>query len=119
MFIKLKLGDLSFKVSSDNHKKIMDFAGMFFDPEIKVQEIRREHIYMKDDDIENMTMDEIEAVRKYCKSANMSDFQTYESLNDITVSMSGEDVSVMTHAQQGLLDLINKSAKKPKIVVSK
>lgn len=119
MFIKLKLGDLSFKVSSDNHKKIMDFAGMFFDPEIKVQEIRREHIYMTDDNINNMTLEEIEEVRKYCKSANMNDFQTYESLNDITVSMSGEDVSVMTHAQKGLKDLINKSANKPKVVASK
>lgn len=119
MFIKLKLGDLSFKVSSDNHKKIMDFAGMFFDPEINVQEIRREHIYMKDSDIENMTMDEVEAIRKYCKSASINEFQTYESLNDITVSMSGEDISVMTHAQKGLQDLIHKSANKPKVVASK
>jgi hypothetical protein len=33
--------------------------------------------------------------------------------------MSGEDISVMTHAQKGLKDLIDKSAKKPKIVASK
>jgi hypothetical protein len=33
--------------------------------------------------------------------------------------MSGEDVSVMTHAQKGLKDLINKSANKPKVVASK
>lgn len=119
MFIKLKLGDLSFKVSSENHRKVMDFAGMFFDPEIKVQEIRREHIYVRDEDIKNMTDKELETIRKYCQSASMSDFQTYESLNDIPVSMSGEDISVMTHAQQGLLDLINKSVNKPKVVASK
>tara|TARA_R100001463_G_scaffold112429_2_gene167438 strand:- start:292 stop:651 length:360 start_codon:yes stop_codon:yes gene_type:complete len=118
MFIKLKLGDLNFKVSSENHKKIMDFAGMFFDPEIKVQEIRREHIYVSDDDIKNMTDKELEAIRKYCQSASLSDFQTYESLNDIPVSMSGEDISAMTHAQHGLQDLINKSVNKPKVVAS-
>ena len=118
MFIKLKLGDLSYKITSENHKKIMDFASMFFDPEINVQEIRREHIYMKDDDIKVMSLDEVEAVRKYCQSANMNDFQTYESLTDLTVSMSGEDINAMTHAQKGLQDLINKFVNKPKVVAS-
>lgn len=119
MFIKLKIGDFSLRVSSENHKKIMDFAGMLFDPEIKVQQIKKEHIYMSEDDIKKMDIKEIEAVSKYCQSANMRNFQTYESLEELSVSMSGEDINGINKAQIGLRDLIQKFVNKPKIVASK
>jgi hypothetical protein len=116
MHIKLKVGDIDYKVSSNNHKKIMEFASMFFDPEIKVEEIGRVHIYLSDDACDKMSVKEIQAVKEYCQAANISDFQTYEEPRAVSVSMSGEDINGMNSVQSGLQDLIQKFTNKPKIV---
>jgi len=116
MHIKLKVGDIDYKVSSNNHKKIMEFASMFFDPEIKVEEIGRVHIYLSDDACDKMSVKEIQAVKEYCQAANISDFQTYEEPRAVAVSMSGEDINGMNSVQSGLQDLIQKFTNKPKIV---
>lgn len=116
MHIKLKLGDIDYKISSDNHKKIMDFASMFFDPDIKVEEVSRVHIYVPDDAIKKMSVKELEAIKEYCQAANISDFQTYEEAKAVSVSMSGEDINGINSVQSGLRDLIQKFTNKPKIV---
>ena len=116
MHIRLKVGATEYKVSSDNHKKIMDFAGMFYDPEIKIQEIARVHIYVSDEDKEKMSDKEIKAILEYCQAANIKEFQTYERPEDLSVSMSGENIEGISPVQSGLKDLIQKFTNKPKIV---
>ena len=116
MFIRLKVAGIQFKVSSDNHKKIMDFAGMFYDPEIKIQEISKVHIYLSDEDVKNMTVKEIQAVKEYCKAGNINEFQTYEEPRDLSVTMSGENIRSIDSVQTGLKNLIHKFTNKPKIV---
>lgn len=116
MHIRLKVAGIEYKVSSDNHKKIMDFAGMFYDPDIKIQEISRVHIYLSDENIKEMSAKEIQAVKEYCQASNIGNFQTYEEPKDLSVSMSAEDIQGISPVQSGLKDLITKFTNKPKIV---
>ena len=116
MHIRLKVAGIEYKVSSDNHRKIMDFAGMFYDPDIKIQEISRVHIYLSDDSIKEMSAKDIQAFKDYCQAGNIRNFQTYEEPKDLSVSMSDEDIKGISPVQSGLKDLINKLTNKPKIV---
>tara|TARA_B100000965_G_C19262244_1_gene613531 strand:+ start:195 stop:548 length:354 start_codon:yes stop_codon:yes gene_type:complete len=116
LHIRLKVGATEYKVSSENYKKIMDFAGMFYDPDIKIQEISRVHIYVRDEDREKMSDKEKKAIIEYCQAGNIKEFQTYEKPEDLSVSMSGEDIQGINSLQSGLKDLIYKFTNKPKIV---
>ena len=55
-------------------------------------------------------------MRRLIADGNIKEFQTYEKPEDLSVSMSGEDIQGINSLQSGLKDLIHKFTNKPKIV---
>ena len=116
MNIRLKIDNANYIVSSDNHTKLIEFAGMFFSPEITMEKVTSHYVSIDSNSCKSMSNAEIQAVKQYCVEADISDFQHYETSESIGVSMADEPLNTITPIQEGLQKLINKAVNKPKLV---
>ena len=118
MDIRLKIDNSNYIVSSENHTKLIEFAGMFFSPEITIEKVTSHYVSIDSNSSKNMSNAEIQAVKQYCVEADISDFQHYETSESIGVSMADEPLKTITPIQDGLQKLITKAVNRPKAVES-
>ena len=118
MNIRLKIDNSNYIVSSDNHTKLIEFAGMFFSPDITIEKVTSHYVSIDSNSSKSMSNAEIQAVKQYCVEADISDFQHYETSESIGVSMADEPLKTITPIQDGLQKLINKAVNRPKAVES-
>ena len=118
MDIRLKIDNSNYIVSSENHAKLIEFAGMFFSPEITIEKVTSHYVSIDSNSSKNMSNAEIQAVKQYCVEADISDFQHYETSESIGVSMADEPLKTITPIQDGLQKLITKAVNRPKAVES-
>jgi hypothetical protein len=118
MDIRLKIDNSNYIVSSDNHTKLIEFAGMFFSPEITIEKVTSHYVSIDSNSSKSMSNAEIQAVKQYCVEADISDFQHYETSESIGVSMADEPLKTITPIQDGLQKLITKAVNRPKAVES-
>ena len=118
MDIRLKIDNSNYIVSSDNHTKLIEFAGMFFSPEITIEKVTSHYVSIDSNSSKSMSNADIQAVKQYCVEADISDFQHYETSESIGVSMADEPLKTMTPIQDGLQKLITKAVNRPKAVES-
>ena len=116
MNIRLKIDNSNYIVSSDNHTKLIEFAGMFFSPDITIEKVETHYIDIDHINSKDMTNAEIQAVKQYCIEADINTFQHHETSKSIGVSMADEPLKTMTPIQEGLQKLIDKAVNKPKLV---
>ena len=118
MKIRLVINSSNYILSSENNDKLIEFAGMFFSPDIKFDKIETTYIDVDDRNSKNMSVADLKAIKLYCDEANISTFQHYETTEPIGISMADEALKAMTPAQEGLENLIQKAVNRPKAVES-
>ena len=116
MNIRLKIDNSNYIVSSENHTKLIEFAGMFFSPDITIEKVTSHYVSINSSSSKSMSNAEIQAVKQYCVEAGIDDFQHYETSESIGVSMADEPLNTITPIQEGLQKLIDKAVNKPKLV---
>ena len=116
MQIRLNIGDITYLVNSENNKKLIEFAGLFFDPEITLTEVQDHYIYLREEDVPKLSTKEIQEISDYCTLEKINEFQSYETTMSVSVSMSDDNLRCKNPVQENLENLINKLTNKPKIV---
>lgn len=118
MNIRLKIGHTNYLLSSENNPKLIEFAGMFFSPEIKFEKIETTYIHVDDKNSKDMSITDLNAIRLYCDEAGINTFQHYETSEPIGISMADEPLKTISPVQEGLEKLIQKAINRPKEVKS-
>ena len=116
MQIRLKIDHCEYLLSSGNNAKLIEFAGMFFDPHIKIEKINTHYIDVEDSNADKMSVTDLQAIKLYCQEADIRTFQSHETSKVISISMSDEPLKIKTPVQEGLEKLITKAVNKPKLV---
>jgi hypothetical protein len=117
MNIRLKIGYSNYLLSGNN-PKLIEFAGMFFSPDIKIEKIETTYIDVDEKNSREMSVADLKAIKLYCDEANISTFQHYETTEPIGISMADEALKAITPIQEGLEKLIKKAVNRPKEVKS-
>ena len=118
MNIRLKIDNSNYIVSSDNHTKLIEFAGMFFSPEITIEKVASHYISIDRHTSKSMSNADLNAIRLYCDEAGINTFQHYETSEPIGISMADEPLKTISPVQEGLEKLIQKAINRPKEVKS-
>ena len=118
MKIRLVINSSNYILSSENNDKLIEFAGMFFSPDIKFDKIETTYIDVDDRNSKNMNVADLSAIKLYCDEAGINKFQHYETTSPTTISMADEPLKVITPVQEGLEKLIAKAVNRPKAVES-
>ena len=116
MNIRLIIDHAEYILSSENNSKLIEFAGMFFDPNIKIEKIDTHYIDVDDSNTKQMSVADLQAIKLYCQEADIRTFQSHETSKVISISMSDEPLKIKTPVQEGLEKLITKAVNKPKLV---
>lgn len=116
MDIRLKIDNSNYIISSDNHTKLIEFAGMFFSPDITIEKVKSHYISINQSSSKSMSNADIQSIKQYCVEAGIDDFQHHETSESIGVSMADEPLKTITPIQKGLEKLIEKAVNKPKLV---
>ena len=116
MQIRLKIDHSEYLLSSGNNAKLIEFAGMFFDPNIKIEKIDTHYIDVDDSNTKKMSVADLQAIKLYCQEAHINTFQSHETSKGIGISMADKPLRTKTPVQEGLEKLITKAVSKPKLV---
>tara|TARA_R110000850_G_C9887194_1_gene458489 strand:+ start:765 stop:1133 length:369 start_codon:yes stop_codon:yes gene_type:complete len=116
MKIRLKINHSSYLLSSDNNAKLIEFAGMFFSPEIKIQSIDGNYITIDETNSKKMSNADLNAIKKYCSDCSIDTFQFYETTDSVAISMADEPLKTKTTDQEGLQKLIKTAENRPQAV---
>ena len=116
MNIRLKIDHSEYLLTSSINAKLIEFAGMFFDPNIKIEKIDTHYIDVDDSNTKKMSVADLQAIKLYCQEADIRTFQSHETSKVISISMSDEPLKTKTPVQEGLEKLITKAVNKPKLV---
>jgi hypothetical protein len=116
MKIRLKINNTSYLLSSDNNAKLIEFAGMFFSPEIKIESIDGNYLTIDESNSKKMSNADLNTIKKYCADFKIDTFQFYETTNSVAISMADEPLKTKTIDQEGLQKLIKTAENRPKAV---
>ena len=117
MNIRLKIGHSSYLLSGNN-PKLIEFAGMFFSPDIKIEQIKSHYIDIDNKNSKDMSVTDLKAIQNYCSEVDIKTFQYHETAEPIGITMADEPLKTITPAQEGLEKLIQKAVNRPKEVKS-
>ena len=96
--------------------KVIDFAGMFFNPEIEIVEIDTSYVSLTDDIIADMSSANVQEVLDFTKQQGLKRFEVYETHEKVKISMSNEIIRSLSPQQKLLKELIHKLSSQPKVV---
>ena len=117
MDIRLKIGNSEYLIAGDN-KKIIEFAGMFFDHDITIKKIEGNYINIDHYNVNELDSKDIKEIKDFCSTNHIDDFQYYEDIESVNITMSDDRLKTITPIQQNLEKLIKKLSNKPKLVPS-
>jgi hypothetical protein len=117
MDIRLKIGNSEYLIAGDN-KKVIEFAGMFFDHDIAIKKINGNYINVDHYNVDELDAKDIKEIKDYCSTHHIDDFQYYEDVNNVNITMSDDRLKTRTLIQENLEKLIKKLSNKPKLVPS-
>tara|TARA_B100000941_G_C28208894_1_gene400731 strand:- start:241 stop:597 length:357 start_codon:yes stop_codon:yes gene_type:complete len=117
MDIRLKIGNSEYLIAGDN-KKVIEFAGMFFDHDIVIKKLNGNYINVDHYNVDQLDAKDIKEIKDFCSANHIDDFQFYEDIESVNISMSDDRLKTITPVQQNLEKLIKKLSNKPKLVPS-
>ena len=106
MTLQLKINDDTYIIKGKT-SKVVDFISYFFDDEFSIHKKEKEYIYINDEDAKKLSRDQIKRIKVFCEDNNINDFQTYETMTPIKVSMNSDEIKYMTSVQKDFQSLIH------------
>ena len=106
MTLNLKINDDTYVIRG-KASKVVDFISHFYDDEFSIHKKEKEYIYINDEDAKKLSQDQIKRIKTFCEDNKINDFQTYETMSPIKVSMDSNEIRHMTSVQKDFQSLIH------------
>ena len=106
MTLNLKINDDTYVIKGER-SKVVDFISYFYDDTFSIHKKEKEYIYINDKDAKKLSQESIKRIKTFCDENKINDFQTYETMKPIKVSMDGNEIRHMTSVQKDFQSLIH------------